>query len=272
MQYFSIILLFLSSILTSNLLAQINNQGAVSTSMAGANATEINIWSINNNISNIAYLEHSQFGISVNNRFLLSELTTGTIAFAIPSKTGVFGVSYSNYGNKYYQQHTAGLGYAMKFGDNFSGGLKINYDYLNLGGLYGSTSIISGDIGLNAKLSSELNLGIAIKNPTLSSPTNSNEDQLPTIIQLGLNYTLSEELHTLIAVEKDILYPASLKAALVYLPIKNLIIRGGIGTFPTTAAFGFGTNIKGFQIDFAASYHQILGFSPEFALVYLLHK
>jgi len=268
MKYLYIILLCFSN----NLLAQINNQGAISTSMAGANVTEINIWSINNNISNIAYIEQAQFGVSVNNRFLLSGLTTGTVAFALPRKTGTFGVSYSNYGNTYYQQHTAGFGYAMKFGDNFSGGLKINYDYLNLGNVYGSTSIISGDLGLNAKLSSELNLGIAIKNPTLSSPTNSNEDQLPTIIQLGLNYSFSEELYTVIAIEKDILYPASFKTAFVYLPIENLRIRAGIGTFPTTAAFGFGTSIKGLQIDFAASYHQILGFSPEFALIYLLNK
>ena len=272
MKSFSLIIICFFSYTSTNFIAQLNNQGASSTAMAGANVNEINIWSINNNISNIAHLKETQIGISVNNRFLLADLSTGSLAFTLPLKTGVIGASYSNFGNTYYQQHNAGFGYAMKLGENFSGGMKINYDYINLGNVYGSSSVISADIGLNAKLSSELNMGIIIKNPTLASPTNKSDDQFPTLIQLGMEYTVSEQLHTVIAIEKDILYPASFKAAFVYQALDIMVFRAGIGTNPTTAAFGFGTEIKGFQFDFGTQYHQLLGFSPEFSLIYSLHK
>ena len=64
----------LVAILSFQLKSQmVHDQGAVSTSMAGLNVTESNLWSINNNIGNLAKLENTQVGISINNRFLLSD-------------------------------------------------------------------------------------------------------------------------------------------------------------------------------------------------------
>ena len=60
-------------------------------------------------------------------------------------------MNYSNYGNEYYQYHTAGIGYSMNLGKNISAGLKMNYHNINLGSFYGSSSIISGDLGIIAK-------------------------------------------------------------------------------------------------------------------------
>ena len=256
---------FLSIQLYSQL---IQDQGAVSTSMAGLNVTENNLWSINNNVGNLATLESTQAGLSVNNRFLISDLISGTIAFAIPLNNKAIGINYSNFGNENYQYHTAGIGYSMTLGDHVSAGVKFNYHNINLGNFYGSSSIISGDIGISAELSDELKFGAAIKNPTLSKLADYEDERLPTLIQIGFDYLISEQLHTLIAIEKDIMYPASVKAALIYQPMKSIVLRGGVGTQPTTAAFGIGTSIKSLNIDLATQYHQVLGFSPEISINY----
>ena len=264
---------FLAFLLIAFLYNQSNSQivydqGAVSTSMAGLNVTENNLWSINNNIGNLAILESTQVGVSVNSRFLVSDLITGTLAFALPFNNKAIGVNYSNFGNENYQYHTAGVGYSMILGEHISAGIKLNYHYINLGNFYGNSSIISGDIGICAELSDDLKFGASLKNPTLSKLADYEDERLPTMIQIGFDYLISEQLHTLIAVEKDIMYPASIKAAIVYQPMKSIVLRGGVGTQPTTAAFGIGTSIKSLNIDLATQYHQILGFSPEISINY----
>jgi hypothetical protein len=236
--------------------------------MAGLNVTECNLWSVNNNIGNLASLQTTQVGISINNRFLISDLSTGTLAFAIPFNKKAIGINYSNFGNENYQYHTAGLGYSMELGEHITAGMKLNYHYINLGNFYGNSSIISGDIGLCAELSSELKFGASIKNPTLSKLADYEDERLPTLIQIGFDYLISKQLQTLIAIEKDILYPASIKAAIIYQPIDSFTLRGGVGTQPTTAAFGIGTSIKTLNIDLGTQYHQILGFSPELTIQY----
>ena len=104
--------------------------------MAGLNVTENNLWSINNNVGNLATLESTQAGLSVNNRFLISDLISGTIAFAIPLNNKSIGINYSNFGNENYQYHTAGIGYSMTLGDHVSAGVKFNYHNINLGTLW----------------------------------------------------------------------------------------------------------------------------------------
>jgi hypothetical protein len=160
----------------------------------------------------------------------------------------------------------------MQLGKNISGGLKFNYLLLNLGDLYGSKSIFSADLGLNAQLSSELKMGVIIKNPTLAKLADFEDERIPTSIQLGFDYSVSDQLSTIIAIEKDVLYAASIKAAIIYSPLEKFTIRAGVGTSPTTFGFGVGTSIKKINIDLGTQYHQILGFSPELSLTTNFHK
>lgn len=248
----------------------IYDQGAISSSMAGLYVTEVNLSSVNNNIGNLADLENTQVGVNINNRFLMPELTTGSIVFAVPFNKSAVGINYSNFGNQFFQYHSAGICYSMKLGKKLSGGIKLNYHHMDLGDNYGSASIVSGDVGFSAKLSSDLDLGVLIKNPTLSKLADYEDERLPTLFQVGLNYSISDQLSTSIGIEKDIMFPTSIKAAIIYSPLTALKIRGGIGTNPTTAAFGIGTSLKKLHFDMAAQYHQVLGFSPEVSLTYYI--
>ncbi len=262
----SLFFLILSPIILNAQL--IFNSGAISTSMAGLNSSSSNVWSVNNNIGQLSNMEFSTASLSVFQPFLVSDLTTSSIAIGILSKSGGFGISYSNYGNEFLQFHSAGFGYSMSLNDLFSGGLKINYHYINAGNIYLNKSAISADIGMAAQLNDELKIGVQIINPTLSELDDYDNERIPTVMQIAIGYELSEEVTAHFAVNKDIIYAASFLAAIEYKPNKSIVFRGGVGTNPSLASFGIGTNLKKFQIDIAAQYHQILGFSPELSLTY----
>jgi hypothetical protein len=244
------------------------NNGAISTSMAGLNSTSSNVWSINNNIGQLSNMEFSSASISVFQPFLVSDFTTSSIAVGLLSKNGGFGISYSNYGNEFLQFHSTGLGYSMSLNDQFSGGIKINYHYINAGNIYLNKSAISADLGIGAQLNEELKIGVQIINPTLSELDDYDNERIPTVMQIAIGYELSDEVSAHFAVNKDIIYPASFLAAIEYKPNKSIVFRGGVGTNPSLASFGIGTSLKKFMIDIAAQYHQILGFSPEISLTY----
>ena len=244
------------------------NSGAISTSMAGLNTTSANVWSVNNNIGQLANLEFSTVSAGVFQPFLISDLSTSSIAVGILSKNGGFGISYSNYGNEFLQFHSTGIGYSMSLNEQLSGGVKINYHYINAGNVYLNKSTVSADIGIAAQLNKELKIGVQIINPTMAELDDFDNERIPTIMQIAVGYDLSKEVSAHFAVNKDIIYPASFLAALEYKPNTSIQFRGGIGTNPSLASFGIGTNFKKFQIDIAAQYHQILGFSPEISLTY----
>lgn len=244
------------------------NHGAISTSMAGLNATSSNVWSVNNNIGQLANIDYSKASISIYQPFLVSDFTTSSIAVGILSKKGGFGISYSNYGNEFLQFHSTGVGYSMSLNDQLSGGIKINYHYINAGNVYLTKSAISADVGIAAQLNEELKIGVQILNPTLSQLDDYDNERIPTVMQIAIGYELSKEVAAHFAVNKDIIHPASFIAAIEYKPNKSIIFRGGVGSNPNLASFGIGTNLKKFQVDVAAQYHQILGFSPEISLTY----
>jgi len=57
------------------------NSGAFSTSMSGLNVNNEDIWSINNNISQLAKIKKPALGISSFQLFLVKYFTTSSIVF-----------------------------------------------------------------------------------------------------------------------------------------------------------------------------------------------
>ncbi len=95
------------------------------------------------------------------------------------------------------------------------------------------------------------------------------EEDLPTILSIGLVYQASEKLLLMGEVQKDIDFKANIKAGIEYHIFESFRLRAGIGSVPSTMSFGLGYQWKnGLQINLASNYHQTLGFSPAFGLQY----
>jgi hypothetical protein len=246
--------------------------GGRSAGMANASVTLNDLWSIHNNQAGLTGIKNFSAGLYYENRFGLKDLGLKAGAIAVPTKSGVFGLSITNFGYSQYSENKVGLDYAKAFGAKFSVGVGLDYLTTHIAENYGNSSAIAGEIGLRYQLNKNLCIGAHIFNPTRAKVADYNNEHAPTIARLGLSYAFSDKLILAAESEKDIDYNPVFKAGIEYHPIKQLYFRTGMSTNPVLNAFGFGLEFKSFNLDFSASYHQTLGFTPQVSLIFHASK
>jgi hypothetical protein len=251
--------------------AQLNTHyGARSAGMGHASVTLSDVWSSHHNQAGLAWLEQSEAGVFVQNRFLMKELNYGGFAYAHKLNTGSLALTYTNFGYHLYGESKVGVGYGMKFTDMISGGVQLNYHHLRLANNYGRNSALTAELGLQTYLTDRIMLAAHLFNPTRTTLNEYNKEKIPTIMRLGMNYLFSKQVLATIEAEKDIDMKPVFRMGIEYKTSNKLYLRGGIGTHPTLAAFGFGVYAGAVKLDVAASYHQVLGFTPDLSFVYQL--
>ena len=254
--------------------AQIGNDfvGARSSAMGGYNVTLSDVWSTNNNQAGLGFVKDITGGIYYENRFLLRETSYKAGAFVLPIKSGAFGISVASFGFELFNETKAGLSYGQRFGDKFSVGVQLNYLSTKLPQEYGSKATLTGAVGLITKLSKELSLGIHIYNPTRAKLAEYDNERVPTIMKLGLDYRFSKKVMFGVSTEKDVNFDAIVNVGIEYHITEILYLRGGISTNPTQYAFGIGMQLTHFKIDLSSSFHQTLGVTPGISIIYSRKK
>ncbi|MDB4533743.1 hypothetical protein N9242_02655 [Vicingaceae bacterium] len=254
--------------------AQIGNDfiGARSAALGGYNVTLSDVWSSQNNQAGLGFVKETSAGIYYENRFLLKETSYKAGAFVLPVKSGAFGISVASFGYSAYSETKAGISYGQRFGEKFSLGVQMTYLNTSLIQEYGTKTTITGAIGLIAKLSDELTLGVHVYNPNRSKLAEYNNERVPTIMKLGMDYRFSDKVMLAVSTEKDLDVNAIVNAGLEYHITEILYLRGGISTNPTQYAFGFGMQLKDFKVDLSSSFHQTLGITPGISIIYTRNK
>jgi len=266
------LLFIIINICTSNLIAQNDAIGARSIAMGGFTTTLTDVWSTNNNQAGLGFNRSISGGIYYESRFLLKETGYKAGAFVLPVKTGALGLSVTSFGYELYSRTNVGLSYGQRFGQKFSVGVQLNYFNTKLSENYGQKNAFTASLGLMAKLNKELTIGVHVYNPTRSKLAEYNNERIPTIMKLGLDYKFSEKVFVAVETEKDIEYDALIKAGIEYHIIDVLYLRGGVSSNPSLTSFGFGLLLKDFKLDIASSYHQTLGLTPSISIVYTKAK
>lgn len=254
--------------------AQVGNDavGARGNALGGYTTTLTDIWSANNNQAGLGFHQNISGGIYYENRFLLKETSYKSGAFVYPLKSGALGASVSSFGYQLYNQTQIGFSYGQHFGEKIAVGVQLNYLNTSLSENYGQKSAFTGAIGLIAKMTEELSMGVHIYNPTKAKLADFDNERIPTTMRLGLDYKFSEKVMVVIETEKDIDFSPVVKVGVEYHIIEVLYLRGGISTNPTLSSFGFGLKMKEFQLNVNASFHQTLGLTPGISLVYTRTK
>lgn len=244
--------------------------GARSMSMANASAAEVDVWSFFNNPAALSRIETFACGISYENRFLLKELQSQGLVFAIPLKTGVLSVGGHQYGYRNLRSIKAGVGYSMNLAKNLSAGVQLNYQSLLLNENYGSTQDLTAEIGLFYQVSEEWSFGFSAFNVNRARLTTNPTDRYSSLFRLASAYQFSKRVRAAAEVEKEMEHQARLKIGLEYEAIDNLYLRCGFATSRPEFTFGFGYRFKAVSIDLGSAYDQILGWSPHFSFQYKL--
>lgn len=246
--------------------------GARSGGVLNSSITFADNWAYFNNPGAIGEVESISAGISYENRFLLSGLQSQAFAVAVPTKQGVFSVGGFHYGSSEYTSFRTGLGYAMKLADNFSAGVQINYQGLRLPEYYGSSNTLTGEAGVLLKVTDEWSFGASVFNLGRNRLSDYKDDRYNTVLRLGTAFKPSKLLHISAELWKDLDGPVSVRGGIEYEPIKHFNLRVGVGSQPTSFAFGFGYKWKVIRVDFASAYHQTLGLSPQISFTYQKEK
>ncbi|PLX23631.1 MAG: hypothetical protein C0597_00810 [Marinilabiliales bacterium] len=235
-----------------------------SAAMANTSVTLTDVWSIYHNQAGLGYLQNISIGAFHQSGFIKEQNIHG-ISFALPTKTGTIGASYSYYGFSQYNEMQAGLAYGKSFSKYFAIGLQLNYLNTHIAGNYGNSNSVNFEIGILSQPIDNLLVGVHVYNPSRSKM---GDEEILTIFNLGASYLFSDKVLFAVGTEKDLDHDAIFKAGLDYKLIEYVSLQAGISTNPSKYSFGIGIHYININGHVGFSKHQTLGFIPSFTLSY----
>jgi len=274
MSKINIVLLIIFLSFTNSIISQsVNNRiSARETGLAGASVSFSDIWSQYSNQAGLAYLDYIAVGISYQNAYFVKELATNSVAFAVPTKTGTFGLNYYYFGYPKYNENKIALAYAKTLGKKISVGIQLDYFITHIEGEFGTSGVPAGEIGILTNPIKNLYIGAHVFNVWNASISSADETYLPIIFKLGASYILYQKALLSVEFEKDIDYPVVVKTGVEFEMLKKVFLRAGISTKPTTFSFGLGYEFNSFKLDIAFSKHEVLDYSPSISFRYFINK
>jgi len=247
-------------------------------SMAGMGGSGIAIDEFQAGMNNQAAwggLESINIGIGYNSRFMLKELSDRYLSFAMPlgKDKGVLGLNLSQFGYSQFNITKAGIGFARRFGPDFSVGVQ--FDAIHAGTadeMYRSTTAFTFEGGFQYRLNNKIALGTSVFNPVQVKLNETTGEQLPASISLGMTFSPDKILMLSADVVKEQYEPASLRAGFRYLMGETFCLRAGFSTGPFLVSGGAGLKFNTLMIDISTAYHQVLGISPSITISYAFDK
>ena len=202
-KFLTIILVVLCFYLTTNASGNIYPIGSRSAAMGRTSVAIIDFWGVMNNQAGIALFDKPMVGIYYENRFLLNQLSTKSVAGIWPLKYGVIAASYNYFGYKLYNDQKIGLTYARAFGNMFRVGLQLDYIQTVLGNNYGSKGNVTFELGIQSDISDQITIGAWVFNPIMVKLAEFDNEKLPAVFRLGFAWHISEVFLATIEAEKN---------------------------------------------------------------------
>jgi len=247
--------------------------GGRSSAMGNTSLGFADIWSAHNNQAAMAFIGKPAAGFYYGNKFLIKELNRQAGAVVYPTRSGVFGLSLSYYGNRLYCEGKTGLAYAKSFGQRFSAGIQLDYLFTRVAENYGTRHTFTFEIGLLGKITKNLTLAAHVFNPVNAKLSAYNNERIPAIIRLGILYRFSDDLLVTLEASEKISDKPEAHAGMEYRLLKKAFFRLGLSVSDHIQySFGFGLDVKNVSIDIAAVYHPVLGISPEASLGFIFNR
>jgi hypothetical protein len=241
--------------------------GGRAAAMGNSSVALTDFWSLYNNPAGIAFQDRFALGIAYENRFLMQELSLQSAGVVAPTKLGVLGLSFNQFGYTLYKEQMLGLAYARAFGEDLSIGLKLDYFSTSFSEGYENFSAITFELGLQYAINEKLTTGAYIFNPGKARLSAYTDERLPVILRFGLAYAFAANLIGTAEIEKNFDRDASIRAGLEYFVLDKFFVRAGINTQPGLFTFGTGFDLGPVRIDLAGNLHQVLGTSIQSSLI-----
>ena len=244
-------------------------EGARFDALAGSSTALSGCWSVSGNQAGLCSVARAEFAGTFQNRFLVNELSAGSVLFALPIQSSVFAVSYFQFGELLFRQEQFGFAYARKISPKIRFGVQFSYFRIYLSEENRSTGTSGIELGIQYVFSKQLLFGAHVKNPYRTEiKTFSGKSGFPTRINVGICYSPTNYFSLSSEFENEFGKPLIVKTGLEYVVFEQFFIRGGIYGKPVQISGGIGFRIKKLSLDLASSYHSFLGNSPSVSLQY----
>ena len=219
-------------------------------------------YSFTQNQAALANIKSASAAVYAERRFLVQELNMYSAIFALPTKTGNFGVQADYFGFKNFNETQLGLAYGRSLGSKVDVGVKFNYYSLRIP-VYGNASSVNFEAGALLHLTEKITAGVHVFNPVGGKlGKNENEEKLASAYKAGLGYEASDKFFISTEVVKQEDQEVNVNIGFQYNFLKQFLLRGGIATATSNSFVGAGFTVKQFRLDVTASYHPQLGFTP----------
>lgn len=222
--------------------------------------------SFTGNQAALARTRQAGIGVFGERRFILKETSVYTLAAAIPTRLGSFGIQINYAGFKNFRENKIGLAYARKLGKLVDVGVQFNYYGYNIPA-YGKASTINFEIGAMFHLTDKLNAGIHIYNPVGGKLGNNSEEKIASAYKIGLGYDASDKFFISSEIIKEEDKAVNIIAGLQYQFAKQFFAKVGFISESGSVYAGAGVGWKNVRLDISSSYHPQLGFSPGILLI-----
>ena len=236
------------------------------TSLGAYSTKQADVFSFGNNQAALASVKTTSVGIYGERRFLLSETSLYSLAAAIPTSLGNFGLQLNYSGFKNFNESKIGLAYSRSLGSKLDIGVQFNYYGYRIP-TYGNASTINFEAGAIVHFSEKLNGGIHIYNPVAGKLGKSSDEKLAAAYKLGLGYDASDNFYVSAEIIKEEDKPVNVTGGIQYHFKKQFFVRAGFVSETTSGFGGVGIAWKNLRLDIAANYHPQLGFSPGLLLI-----
>ena len=222
-------------------------------------------WSSFHNQASLAFNKKISFGLNYENRFLIKELGSRSVALTLPAGKASAGIVYSQFGNSDYKREMTGLACGISLSEKISAGVQIDYFSERTFGEYDNIQFVTCETGLIITPSEKSMIGIHMFNPV---PNSYRKTPLPANLRIGAGIDLSKLLSVGIEAEMGTKSKLNIKTGFEYAAANNVWLRGGFNTNNSAFSFGLGYLVRIAQIDIGFMTHEKLGVTSSVSVIF----
>jgi long-subunit fatty acid transport protein len=243
---------------------------AQSAATCDATVAQTGIIALFNNQAGLADVQTLSGIVASEWRFGVKELKPIAFGLVLPSKSGVFGFTLNHFSFENTREDVVGVAFSKKMSPKLNASLRLNATNYSVSE-YGSTLLLSFELGMNYLLFEQIKIGFHVKNPIQQKLNES--DFTPSVFRLGVAYQVNEAVNLTLETAKDNFNAADFRMGLTYKIAPNFTVRGGFASAPTRFAFGLSYFLsEKFAIDLGLSSYSALGLTPSVSLCFFRQK
>ena len=244
--------------------------GARTGAMGGVSVALTDFWSALDNVAALHDVGGPAVGVALKQTFMMDRLCYKTLAFSLPvSEVGAVAMRYTHFGKAIYNEQRLSAAYSQRLGRNVAVGAELCYLYCGTDDVYyNNYHRISFAVASQMYITPDFTIGFHVFNPFAAALNAGYNLPIPSVVRLGMAYSITPELMVSVELEKNIYMRCSIHSGVEYVFLNSFYARVGFSTAPLIYTFGVGMERGRWSADIGTQVHNALGVSPMLAVMY----